>query len=161
MPNWCSNSLIVSHKDAAMISRVKNSIDDGSLFNEFVPLPEEQKDNWYDWHVNNWGTKWDISNPFITCEEKNCIEVMFDTAWGPPIEFYRKIEELGFEVDATYCETGMGFLGEYADGNDECYEYDFSDENWRENLPEHIIERIEDDYECWKQSQEEEEQEEA
>lgn len=148
-PNWCSNYLTISHKDPAMISRAKKAFEEGAFFNEFVPLPEDQKDNWYDWHCNNWGTKWDIANPFITCEEKGCITVAFDTAWSPPIEFYRKIEEQGFDVDATYHECGMGFLGEYANGNDDCYEYDFTDQNWRDNIPEHLIQdfNLDEEYE--------------
>ena len=167
MPNWCSNNLNLSHKNPAMISRAKKAFEEGAFFNEFVPLPEEQKDNWYDWHCENWGTKWDAAEGFIGMEASNELELGFDTAWGPPIAFYKKLEEQGFEVSASYYETGMCFIGEYADGTDECYEYDFDDDEWRNHLPEHIAEQLESEYEMWleyregEKAFEEEEQEEA
>jgi hypothetical protein len=90
MPNWCNNTLELSHEDPAMIERAKRAFAEGKLLNEFVPVPPslnivsgrvggdedpEQKKleedtarnlevhgygNWYDFCVSEWGTKWDI-----------------------------------------------------------------------------------------------------
>jgi hypothetical protein len=155
MPNWCSNNLTLSHKDPAMISRAKKAFEDGEFFNEFVPLPKDQEENWYDWHCENWGTKWDVANGFIGMESPKELELGFDTAWSPPIAFYKKMEELGFTVSAHYREEGMAYIGDYSNGVDNCYEYDFADDNWREGLPEHIAEELEFEYESWKEYQEE------
>jgi len=176
MPNWCSNSLTLSHDNPDMISRAKKAFEESNFFNEFVPVPKdlcisadvggdtpEQIDNlkthgytdWYTFCLENWGTKWDVSNGFINCEEPTCIDVGFETAWSPPIAFYKKMEELGFSISADYREEGMGFIGEYSDGVDECYDYDFADDEWRDHLPEHLAEELESEYEFWKEYQEE------
>ena len=159
MPNWCSNNLALSHENPDMISRAKKAFEEGNFFNEFVPLPEDQKENWYDWHCEHWGTKWDVANQFIGLETPKELELGFDTAWSPPVPFYKKLEEMGFTVSADYKEEGMSYIGEYSDGADVCYEYDFSNDDWRDDLPEHIVEQLEYDYESWKEWQEEVEQE--
>ena len=156
MPNWCSNNLSLSHKDPAMISRAKKAFEDGNFFNEFVPLPKEQEENWYDWHCENWGTKWDIAEGFIGMESAKELELGFDTAWSPPVAFYKKMEELGFKVVADYREDGIGYIGEYSDGEDSCYDYDFADDEWRNHLPDYLADQLEIEYECWKEYQEQE-----
>lgn len=53
------------------------------------PLTKEERsilkrfrsDNWYDWSVNHWGTKW---NAYDTREGDEPNEIIFDTAWSPP-----------------------------------------------------------------------------
>ena len=155
-PNWCSNNLSLSHKDPAMISRAKAAFEEGKFFQEFVPLPEDKNNDWYEWRIEHWGTKWDVYNGFIGMESAKELELGFDTAWSPPVAFYKKMEELGFTVEARYREEGMGFIGEYYNGEDECYDYDFSDDEWRNHLPDHLAEELEFEYECWKEYQEEE-----
>jgi hypothetical protein len=80
--------------------------------------------NWYDWSVANWGVKWDASceDGAIIEQNENLIKVGFDTAWGAPIEFYREMEELGWEVRAYYFEPGMMFCGMYEDGDDDSFD---------------------------------------
>jgi hypothetical protein len=40
---------------------------------------------WYDWNLNNWGTKWDVSD-CSSDSSPDCTSYHFQTAWGPPIE---------------------------------------------------------------------------
>ena len=48
--------------------------------------------NWYDWCVDNWGVKWDASEPMFEDEPlfkdeslgNPDLMVVFDTPWGPP-----------------------------------------------------------------------------
>lgn len=154
MPNWCMNNVTFTHEDPEQIKRVKAAVSDQNLFETFVP-PEGEWD--YFWCVENWGTKWDASHADILNEDKNEIELMFDTAWGPPLAFYDKMVELGFTVEGNYHEPGMCFIGEYSGqfGN-EIYNYDFTNENWRDNIDnEDILERLEEEYQMWKESEEE------
>jgi hypothetical protein len=44
MPNWCNNTIELSHEDPAMIERAKAAFADGKLLNEFIPLPKELED---------------------------------------------------------------------------------------------------------------------
>lgn len=44
MPNWCSNTLIISHKDKAMMKRVVKGYNKNGLLNEFIPVPKELRD---------------------------------------------------------------------------------------------------------------------
>lgn len=72
-------------------------------------------DNWYDWCVNNWGTKWDA-----TCDnlddvnpDEGYICINFDTAWSPPLKWLHNLiklfPELNFKL--IYMELGMNFAG--------------------------------------------------
>jgi hypothetical protein len=157
MPNWCNNNIELTHKDPAMIERAKAAFVDGRLLDEFIPLPAELKDttspsetnealmekygasDWYNWCINNWGTKWDIS-PYGCEIENGQLVGSFDSPWGPPLEAYAKLEELGFEVRAYYHECGMGFAGVY-EGFDEFYDYSGMDaDEAEEYLPEALNE---------------------
>jgi hypothetical protein len=46
------------------------------------------------------------------------IEVSFDSAWAPPLGIYALLEEQGFQVEATYSEPGMAFVGRWINGLD-------------------------------------------
>ena len=141
MPNWCANHLTLRHADPNMIAKVAEGWNKGELFQTLVPMPEELKgttspsdntnhelidkhgyDNWYDWCVNNWGTKWeaDADSGDIAEQSEEEIVLVFDTAWSPPIELYVNLEEQGYDVKAYYFEPGMMFCGMYEDGDDDC-----------------------------------------
>ena len=49
-------------------------------------------DNWYDWCVKNWGTKWNASDTTCVLEEENLV-LNFATAWSEPIPIYNKLVE--------------------------------------------------------------------
>ena len=121
MPNWCSNSLTLKHEDPAMIDKAVAGFTDSKLLETLVPYEGEWN---YDWCVSNWGTKWDVGgeNGYIR-PNPNTLKISFDSAWAPPLEAYRAMEELGFEVKAMYYEPGMAFAGLYEDGSDDYYGY--------------------------------------
>ena len=119
MPNWCQNNLRIrgnGEKVMEVLAILKD--DDGNVtFNNVAPLPEELRgttaptpddvpeeerkrlkdkygaDNWYDWQIKNWGCKWDASESNFWEEDGDPI-VSFQTPWGPPIEFIRKLSKL-------------------------------------------------------------------
>jgi len=137
MPNWCGNNLTVEHDDAAMVDRFEKAYNAGNLCNEFIPMPEDIGDGWYDWCINNWGTKWDVGADLGTSRAEyhglkatrvgNQVSCTFDSAWAPPIGLYNALTDLGYKVEATYFEPGMCFCGMYEDGEDDYVEYKTKD----------------------------------
>jgi hypothetical protein len=153
MPNWCNNYLVLEHEDPAMIERAKTAFAEGKLLNEFCPVPEslhivagrvgdgdEQKKleedtarniavhgygNWYDYCVNEWGTKWDVGGEGdqATVESPNAIKMNFDSAWAPPIAAMEKFQDLGFKVKLVYWESGMCYCGLFDENGDDYLDY--------------------------------------
>jgi len=128
MPNWCYNTLTVNGPTKE-IHKVFDPIvaDSENFFNHIEPLPATEKDNWYDWCVTNWGTKWDVTPEHFDVfddEESGIttVDTQFDSAWSPPIAIMEKLESMGFEVRLCYYEPGMGFTGIWEDGVDDYYE---------------------------------------
>ena len=148
MPNYCSNYISVRGTNSAEVKRLADAFDAGEFCQAVIPVPavlrdttaptqesdeaaaEQRKaetgfDNWYDFCVNRWGTKWDIS-----CQEE-CdrdedglgFNGGFDTAWSPPMGVVEQLAEDGFEVTLHYHESGMAFVGKFEDGEDHCYDY--------------------------------------
>ena len=155
MPNWCNNYLVLEHEDPAMITRAQKAFADGRLLDEFCPVPaslhivagrvgdatdpkqielEAQEDanlkehgyaTWYDYCVNEWGTKWDVggdddqANP----DGPNAISMNFDSAWAPPIQAMEKFQDLGFKVKLVYWESGMCYCGLFDENGDDYMDY--------------------------------------
>lgn len=153
MPNWSSNTLIVKAEPgnaeaeaqlAEFVSKIKAA--DGSkngIFTQFFPCPQDLYDNpgngfdtWYSWHVDHWGTKWDVFFGDITLSDSNDnanFQMWFDTAWSPPLTFVNSVSELYplLSFRCAYSEGGMAFAG-YTDikagvADDE---YEVSEVNW-------------------------------
>jgi len=127
MPNWCLNNLTLKHKDTAKLNGAIAAFERGRFFEHFVPLPNDEWD--YDFCVKYWGTKWDVGgeNNVVTPLGENTYGFNFDSAWSPPIEIYRQMCAEGFELEASYYEPGMAFVGKIV-GNenefdDEYYEF--------------------------------------
>ena len=121
MPNWCNNILTVSEPSAELVKYLQ---EEGFSFDKIKPMPPELKegDGWYDWAVENWGTKWDLNeNPFLFDSiSENEISFWFDTAWSPPMGVIEALSEKFYKDHFVlqYLEMGMGFCGEasFSDG---------------------------------------------
>ena len=140
MPNWCNNSITIQGPTETVktLWEEAKTADNGSfgLLNAMVPMPKELEDtqgmsdgpNWYQWRVNNWGTKWDISDEGLEFTDNgdgtSSITGWFDSAWSPPIEAYNTWldDNDNCSLYATYEEGGMDFAGIYDDGHDEYME---------------------------------------
>lgn len=99
-------------------------------FNEIIPMPEELKDktrnypsweaeekqdkelvakygadNWYDWSVKNWGTKWNTGS--VRKTGVNSVE--FDTAWSTPKPVIKALsKKYHTRVDVYYADEDLG-----------------------------------------------------
>jgi len=180
MPNWCNNTLILTHNDRSELERAKAAFDRGELLNEFIPVPEDLKitsspgtkdeelkelyaaniakhgyDNWYDFCIGKWGTKWDVGGEGDSelALENNILTLTFDSAWSPPCGAYEAMEAEGFGVTGYYYEPGMQFAGIYSEGNDDYYEDWGNSEGARECLPNELDEMfgIADGQEAWEE----------
>ena len=155
MPNWCNNYLELEHEDPAMIERAKKAFGEGKLLEEFCPVPsnlhitagrvggdEEPEQialveqeaaniathgyaNWYDYCVNEWGTKWDVGGEGDQSSQDSPTDIRmnFDSAWAPPIAAMEKFQDLGFKVKLVYWESGMCFCGLYDENGDDYLDY--------------------------------------
>jgi hypothetical protein len=174
MPNWCNNTLELQHDDPEMIVRAKAAFKDGKFLNEFIPVPQdlhivagsvgakgspeqvelELKEElnrithgystWYDFCVNEWGTKWDVGGDDYNepiDEGPNKVIMSFDSAWAPPTAAMDKLMDLGFSVRLYYYEPGMCFAGIYSEDGDDYYDLsNLSSEQAKEELPEALDE---------------------
>ena len=127
MPNWCLNKLTISHEDRSKVMEFVHAYKEGKVCEHYLPRPQDQ--DWYEWNISNWGTKWDIGSdnneihglhPTVVDNEAS---MSFDSAWSPPVGLYQKLVELGFSVNASYFEPGLAFCGIWTNGDDLCTEY--------------------------------------
>lgn len=119
MPNWCECMLTIKGKTEEL-EKIKEFAKDGKRvlsFNKFIPYPDRFRieTGGYAWCVQNWGTKWDLSDDTIIVQTDKILSYQFDTAWSPPIpvvmEMSRQFPLLSFTL--TYDEPGMCFKGKY------------------------------------------------
>jgi len=130
MPNWCSNHATFRHSDPEIIKIIKLGIENKNLFEVFIPI-EEGKDA-----SSLWGTKWDIDEPHMVDYGDDYVQVVFQTAWSPPLEFYETIErEHEIEVEALFYEPGMAFMGGYCDNETWDHPWPETPEDYN-NIPE-------------------------
>ena len=158
MPNYCSNVVEIQGPQHILKTLVEHRLD----FMKIHPYPKElditagregaddspeQKAlvaaeksnlkrygyrNWYDWCVNNWGTKWNAGGDNDAMQVDYDEDVgnqgialfQFDTAWAPPLGVLEKLMETHPElsIECRYHEPGVGFFGVWTDGSDRCYE---------------------------------------
>ena len=152
MPNWCNNHIEIigpKHKVDALIEGAKK----GEFLNTLYPMPKELVDtensndtekmskqpvvdghnNWYDWRVDKWSTKWDVDVYDGSIQEQEelfgkddgdkKVAFGFDSAWSPPIgacETYLQNNN-DMSIRLTYYEPGMDFMGIWEDFDDRCY----------------------------------------
>ena len=175
MPNWCDNNLYISHPNKKMMKKALNAWNKGKFLSTLVPEPDYTKvkvkptfdsshitgkpapefvdpqQAWWDWRVQNWGTKWDIgwddSRDKAELNGDHDMFVNFQSAWSPPLDAYATLVEMGFSIRAYYFEGGCCFCGRWEDGEDEGYTLEFPDGEspvqWvKDNIPSDIEEEM-------------------
>ena len=147
MPNECMNKLEIMGKKKdveAFVKFVTAENNEINLFDSLIPMPKELgdtqspvnladkgknkkliakygADNWYDWKIYNWGTKWgdyELTTSEITKEYKGDewhINFNYTTAWSPGEEelanaICKQFPKLKAMIQ--YEEPGMCFAGE-------------------------------------------------
>ena len=152
MPNWCNNSVEIvgpREKIRALWDKANSGDDNQSLLNALYPMPSDISDSeesvmpgWWQWRVDNWGTKWDVGLEGLEYEEDEDgnfdngtgvpyarITGWFDSAWAPPVGAmsHYGVRNEDVKITLDYNEPGMAFVGRYTieEGveDDDYYEY--------------------------------------
>lgn len=98
-------------------------------FNKIIPEPKEKSEcpedclrddkdcveadkdrpwfDWYTWHNEYWGTKWNAYDSY-TIVNKSSIIFVFSTAWSMPYPVIRQLELLGYEFELKYADEDYG-----------------------------------------------------
>ena len=165
MPNWCDNQITITGPNS-VIDKIEKIVSDekdtDGLLNFFHPMPKELDgttspsssadkpqpmvegfDCWYDWRVENWGTKWDCNEFYGVDRQGDTISFGFSSAWSPPINAYEKFiissseKKQDVSIKAYYYEGGCDFMGEWDNGSDDCYapsDYKSTDDFWQDGV---------------------------
>ena len=133
MPNYITNKLIINGDKLSIdqIIGLNNNQENNFSFKNTVPQPENIDENfdWYTWNINNWGTKWDLSDASIVNNSNvnnsnvnnsnfnnsnTNIEIRFYTAWSCPYIWFEKtiaqFPNLQFKlswIDEDYPNCGL------------------------------------------------------
>ena len=103
-------------------------------------------ENWYDWRVENWSTKWEVCEFYGVDRQhlndsldESTISFGFSSAWAPPIGAYEQflIDNENCSLKALYYEGGCDFMGEWDNGSDDCYapsDYKSTDDFWQDGV---------------------------
>lgn len=117
MPNWCWNNLQVmcTEEHVAELQdfvEKSTSIKDTEFSFEGT-LFRGNREDWYNWSLNNWGTKWDACEPYIDESEPQFFSVSFESAWSPPCNWIEDImhKYTNLEFELEYDEPGCCFAG--------------------------------------------------
>lgn len=147
MPNHVTNVLkLKGHKDEILgcLSAIKRDPKDGEEesnyagigtidFEKIIPMPkniyrgslgpDERKkygnDNWFDWSVAHWGTKWNAYNKYdhvissVDDIDDECYVMEFDTAWSAPHPVIKHLSEMypEIEFEHLYFDEFLNFAG--------------------------------------------------
>ena len=129
MPNHCENKLTIqanSEEEVGLVRHYLGSLrtpnqDNNLNFMRLLPRPDDQEENWYEWNIQNWGTKWncyDVVVSDIECPEytldQSVLTYNFQTAWSPMSDNLVLILSKEFpnvHITLYYSEPGMMFGG--------------------------------------------------
>ena len=102
-------------------------------------------ENWYDWRLNNWGTKWEVCEFYGVDKQPDAligdstISFAFSSAWSPPIGAYEQFlsDNDKCSLKAWYYEGGCDFMGCWDNGDADCLapsDYKSTDDFWQDGI---------------------------
>jgi|TARA_R110000787_G_scaffold150692_5_gene264617 hypothetical protein len=139
MPNWTRNIMHVDG-DVKEVKKFLKHMGKQMDFQKVLPMPEdcftdnlgdkERKmcedqgiPNWYDWSIENWGTKWNANNVEGDVEVDKYgkkaqflhLTYRFETAWDTPREVIRALFKQWpeLEFDGGYIHEGYEGCGNF------------------------------------------------
>ena len=143
MPNWCLNTLQITGS-AEQIKEIEQKLEATNgedFFDIFIKNAKDagKEEEWYSYNLEHYGCKWNCTASMwdVDSGDGTTISISFDSPWAPPIALLERIEQTpGLSVFAQYYEPGMGFCGQYSEGNDDYYDYSgMSADEVEESIP--------------------------
>lgn len=138
MPNWNNNTIVIEGPAVKIQALWAAASTDSGLLQAMLPMPTELEDttadgsagpNWYNWRVENWGTKWDLNMEGLELVEledgRAQITGYADSAWSPPVPAFQAYANANSDVylELKYFEPGMSFIGVWdSEGGDAYWE---------------------------------------
>ena len=134
MPNHVTNMIRFygEQNDINTVLEIIKGDDTCIDFEKIVPMPDNifcgnlgnkerelyGENNWYDWSIHNWGTKWNAYSDYFDEDENT---MTFDTAWSCPIPVLDALARLCYDhnvsFDGKWADEDCGNnVGEF-DGN--------------------------------------------
>ena len=138
MPNHCQNRIDIHCDTVEQAKEIKDFLhSEETCFDLTKILPEPDYDKvevlptfpdirgnnepvkkdhaWWDWRVQNWGTKWNSYDCEVIEMDDDQVEYTFNTAWSPPEGVIEKLREQypDIQITAFYDEPGMEIAGYY------------------------------------------------
>lgn len=107
--------LLYGNLDQALENKSYASPDNSD---EYIELGKRLVDNcskygcttWYEWHYNNWGTKWNAMDVEVGSALGNECNIYFNTAWSAPVPIFsalsKKFPDLIFSI--SYADEDIG-----------------------------------------------------
>ena len=108
MPNWCDNKVRIEGPVDKIYDMAK-AVEEERLLQYLVPVEQG-----YHTQIEAWGTKWDISEPYMEHNvEDGVIEASFMTAWGPPDTAFDTylMNNDDVTIENYFYEPGNAFAG--------------------------------------------------
>lgn len=131
MPNWCSNYLRIEGKPKDLNKMLKQiEITESEATSDYpksifscqrvIPQPTTLVgDEWYEWNIANWGSKWDLCDvEFLDSEdswEEGIVQFSFNTAWSPTTQIITALAKEHKKLSFTYhyYEGGSDYWGQH------------------------------------------------
>lgn len=131
---YINKEYIISEEEINKVKDIKNLLELGKI--QIDNLYKYDSINWYDWSIENWGTKWNSDNLEI-CENY----ITFETAWSPSINVILEMSKQNEGIKFAYlysdenigCNTGyllvsngkIDFKGNFKDFSIDAYKLAF------------------------------------
>ena len=149
MPNHVANKIQFNGKQAnidKVLELIKGKHEGQYIdFEKIIPMPENifrgnlgleeeklyGKNNWYDWSIEHWGTKWNAYDIGLGMEDDDNV-ITFNTAWSCPLPVLDTLAEICYKHDVFFtgkwadedCGCNVGIFESDCDGDEYWFSYE-------------------------------------
>lgn len=129
------NPNILSNEESKILKQynVSNLYDLGKLYED--NLKNYGARSWYDWCIQNWGTKWNAVDTTLDYDNK---KIIFQTAWNIPQgildELSKQNSAIPFEVDSQNEDFSLDGLHQEYENGEISDSYNIDDEEEQERI---------------------------